>query len=217
MQNCVCYIHDVQFITRWGWISFFLLVIMCSALPASLATASTSWCLISAMYPSTVKMTKPDKKLVRQFTELVTNASLTTKERKNNKLGDGLWQISSMNQDWRLVMPWFQLYRHHETYGEGDKKTWSSISLLHTNKRLYVSLKKFSLVAVVVKWIVARKGEEHTKAWTQREEDLSCCIYPNLREYRRMFIENDGKQAFFLKQRCLKEDAILHQMAYCSA
>ena len=45
-------------------------------LPASLATALTSCCLISAMYPSTVKMTNPDRKLVRQFTELVSNASL---------------------------------------------------------------------------------------------------------------------------------------------
>lgn len=29
------------------------------------------------MYPSTVKMTKPDRKLVRQLTELVTKASLS--------------------------------------------------------------------------------------------------------------------------------------------
>lgn len=31
-----------------------------------------------------------------------------------------------------------------------------------------------------MKGVVARKGEEDAKAWTQREEDLSCCINPHL-------------------------------------
>lgn len=49
--------------------------------------------------------------------------------------------------------------------------------------RSYVSyLKSYSLVlvTVVVKGIVAGKGQEHTKTWTKRKEDLGCCINPNL-------------------------------------
>lgn len=39
------------------------------------------------------------------------------------------------------------------------------------------------LVAVVMKGIVAGKGQENTKAWTQREEDLCSCIKPNLKKH----------------------------------
>lgn len=69
-------------------------------LPASLATFSTRCWRISAMQPSTVKITKPDRKLVKQFTELVINASLQFKERdkdlskkKNDK------NINSLNRE----------------------------------------------------------------------------------------------------------------------
>lgn len=48
-------------------------------LPVSLATSDTSSFLISAMYPSTVKMTNPETRLITQFTTLVTRASLERK------------------------------------------------------------------------------------------------------------------------------------------
>ena len=51
--------------------------------PASLATSDTSSFLISAIYPSTVKMTNPETKLVMQFTPLVTRASLEQKTQMN--------------------------------------------------------------------------------------------------------------------------------------
>lgn len=37
------------------------------------------------------------------------------------------------------------------------------------------------LVAVVVKRVVAGEGQQHAEAWTQREEDLSRGVDPNLR------------------------------------
>lgn len=43
-----------------------------------------------------------------------------------------------------------------------------------------VTLKGSSLVTVVVKWVVAGKGQKHTKPWAQREEDLRSCVYPYL-------------------------------------
>lgn len=55
-----------------------------------------------------------------------------------------------------------------------------------------VCLKEFSLVAVVVKWVVAGKGKEYTEPRTQREEDLSCCINPHLEECGRSMMVNDG-------------------------
>lgn len=58
----------------------------------SLATSDTSSFLISAMYPSTVKMTNPDTKLVRQLTVLVTRASLqhnTAHIRESASAGEG--------------------------------------------------------------------------------------------------------------------------------
>lgn len=47
--------------------------------------------------------------------------------------------------------------------------------------RLYcIKRNEVSLVAVVVKGVVARKGQENPETWPQREEDLSCCINPYL-------------------------------------
>lgn len=73
---------------RWGQgekciitLKFFLFIVFFHW-PLSLATSSTSTFLISAMYPSTVKITNPDTKLVRQFTKLVTMASLLLEEIK---------------------------------------------------------------------------------------------------------------------------------------
>lgn len=44
----------------------------------------------------------------------------------------------------------------------------------------YLKSSNVVLVTVVVKGIVAGKGQEHSKTWTEREEDLSCCVNPNL-------------------------------------
>lgn len=38
-----------------------------------------------------------------------------------------------------------------------------------------------SLVAVVVKLVVARKGKEDPKSWAEREENLSRCVHPHLK------------------------------------
>lgn len=55
-------------------------------IPVSFATSETSRFLISAIYPKTVNMTKPDIKLVIQFTVLVTIASLGAKKKKDLKV-----------------------------------------------------------------------------------------------------------------------------------
>lgn len=39
-----------------------------------------------------------------------------------------------------------------------------------------------SLIAVVMKFVVACKGKEDPKAWTEGEEDLSSCIHPHLED-----------------------------------
>jgi hypothetical protein len=39
------------------------------------------------------------------------------------------------------------------------------------------------LVAVVVKLVVAGECQQGSKSWTQGEEDLSCCCYPDLKQF----------------------------------
>lgn len=46
-----------------------------------------------------------------------------------------------------------------------------------------------SLVAVVMKWVVAGKGKENPKARTQREEDLSGRVDPHLEHNTRDTLE----------------------------
>ncbi len=54
--------------------------------PLSRATSSTFTFLCSAIYPRTVKITNPDAKLVRQFTRLVTIASLYKSQTESHLL-----------------------------------------------------------------------------------------------------------------------------------
>lgn len=75
------------------------------ASPLSLATSSMFIFLCSAIYPRTVKITNPDKKLVKQFTRLVTMASLYKHKQTRGWNFRGLFATYQSTVDFDSIPP----------------------------------------------------------------------------------------------------------------